>query len=419
MTEENIKQATEVLVNDIARFTKDIESLRTTLPKMMRVAEDFRSESRSKYSEFLSTRGTVREKTGSITTYLLKMEDMSTASKLEREIEQSRIAFRLIPRNFLTSLVSQYDSFIGRLIRFMFTVKPEMLNGSDKLLSFAELTSFKDISSAREFIIEKEIETVIRKSHAEHFEWLKNKLKIPFNKDLACWPDFIELTERRNLFVHTDGKVSSQYIGVCSEYNYKTEKELHVGDQLEVSRNYFENAYKCIYEIGFKMSHVLWRKLCPELIKDSDENIIKITLELIKKCEYDLAIRLLGFFSQKQMKHYDDSKRRILLINYAQAFKWNNNNNHCLDVIKDDDWTACSDRFKLAVAVLHDDYDTCYFIMKRLKHDDDFNRLNYKEWPLFQELIKQPKFGDVYSECYGESFIVEQTATDQQATKTD
>ena len=69
-------------------------------------------------------------------------------------------------------MVSQYDSFLGRLLRLIFLAKPEILNASEKEMTFAELTKFDSIQAARDYIVEKEVETIIRKSHANHFAWL-------------------------------------------------------------------------------------------------------------------------------------------------------------------------------------------------------------------------------------------------------
>ncbi|HCE42373.1 MAG TPA: hypothetical protein DET40_02350 [Lentisphaeria bacterium] len=410
---EEAKHPTEILVDDIARFTEDIESLHTTLPMMMHVTGLLRKDADKKHLDYVSGHGKVKVKSEESTTYTLKFEDMSAVNRLKRNFENFNVATRLIPRHFVTSLVSQYDSFLGRIIRFMFSVKPEMLNASDKSLSFVDLTRFQDIASARAFVMEKEIEAVIRKSHADQFDWLRDKLKIPFNKGLACWPDFIELTERRNLFVHTDGKVSSQYLTVCAEHKCATDKILRVGDQLEVSNAYFENSYKCIFEIGVKMAHVIWRKMCPDRIAESDSNIVDITLELIHKSEYALAIRLLDFFVQKQMKHSDDNSRRIMLINQAQAYKWNGSAERCKEVLHGEDWSACGDKFKLGIAALSDDYSRGYEIMRRLKHDESFHRSFYKDWPIFREFRKQDVFAEVYEECYAERFAMEQITKSQ------
>jgi hypothetical protein len=411
-TEAPIKHPTQILSDDIFSFTQDIECLHTTLPLIMIIMGTVHEETHKSFHTFIDEHSENIE-TGEENTYALKVEDAAEHDRLKRQHNNSLTAMRLIPRHFITSLVSQYDSFLGRVIRFIFAIKPQILNASEKNIAYTDLILFANIDAAREYIIEKEVETIIRKSHVEQFAWLKDKLGTPFNKDLKSWPVFIELTECRNLFVHCDGRVSSQYLKVCSENKCDIAPTLNVGDQLKVNPQYFEDAYKCIYEIGVKLAHVIWRRLSPDHLKEADDNIIAITYGLLEKREFDLAKRLLDFFTQDHMKHSSDVNRRMMIINRAQAYKWAKDNDTCNKILSKLDWSASGDNFKLAVAVLKENYDDAYNLMKRLKHDETFLKTYYKDWPLFMELRKQEAFASVYEECYGEPFKVQQKTEEE------
>ena len=410
---------TEVLKSAISRFTEDIESLHTTLPLLMRLTGILRTDTKKKYDSFMEKSATVVKKTEDVTKYSLEPDSVSRFKRLKHQHDNFRHAYRLIPRHFVISLVAQYDSFLGQIIRFLFSVKPDLLNASGKALPFTELVRFPDIEAARAYIIEKEIESIIRKCHADQFAWLKEKLKTPFNKDLSCWPTFIELTERRNLFVHTDGTVSSQYLAVCAQHKATTIDGVNVGDQLEVPNDYFQEAYRCIFEIGVKMAHVIWRRLCPDQIDASDSNVIDITFDLIEKREYELAIRLLSFFTRKTISHASDSNRRVMLINLAQAYKWKELPEDCANTLALVDWSACDDKFKIAIATLKDNFYAVCEIMKRLKHDSDFHAAFYRDWPLFRKLRKQDSFLTTFEECYGKPFTEQQTTTDDKTAEQD
>lgn len=117
------------------------------------------------------------------------------------------------------------------------------------------------MSNHNKSIIEKEVETVLRNSHVEQFDWLESKFGIPLRKGLDSWPTFVETTERRNLLVHTGGIVSSQYIKNCKEHKVAFGNDLKPGSELHVDAEYVAKAYFCIFEIGVKLAHVLWRKL--------------------------------------------------------------------------------------------------------------------------------------------------------------
>lgn len=411
---QSTQKPTEILAAEIIKFTEDIECLHTTLPLTMGLVGILQKDTGDKFTKFIDEYATDQtEKEKGIITYTLNIEDVKTSDNLKRQHRNFHNAYRLIPRHFVISLVSQYDSFLGKIIRFIYSAKPEKLNSSEKSLRYTDLMSFDSIQSAMEYLIEKEIESVIRKSHSEQFEWLTTKLKNPFNKNLKSWPTFIELTERRNLFVHCDGKVSSQYIKVCTENKCKINSSIKAGDELNVPNTYFEEAYRCIYEIGVKLAQVIWRRLYRNELESADENINNITYGLIDRGEYDLAIQLLDFFTEKHIKHASENNRLMLTINKAQAYKWLKNEKKCCEILNLEDWTASEDKFKIGVTVLRNDFNSAYDYMKRLKHNPEFHRAFYKDWPIFKKLRREEKFKDVYKECYDEDFRIEKSTEEK------
>ena len=158
---------------------------------------------------------------------------------MERNEKIANHSIEILPNSLFVSLISQFDAFLGKLIKQIFLTKPEILNSSEKNISFAKLSELKSFEEAKEYMIEKEIESVLRESHTDHFQWLENKLRITLRKDLDIWKDFIEITERRNLLVHNDGIVTSQYLLICRQNNVTFSSEPKIGDQLNVDPEYF------------------------------------------------------------------------------------------------------------------------------------------------------------------------------------
>jgi len=405
--QETERHPTKILAESVTKFAEDIDSLCTTLPLLMAVMTTVVKKSEEDFQTFINESASNKTENDHHITYTIKVEDITRHNRLKRNRNSALTSVKFIPRHYITSLVSQYDSFLGCIVRFIFDANSEILDASEKSIPFTELQKFDTIRAASDYIIEKEVEAVIRKSVVEQFKWLKEKLKIPFTKNLKSWPVFVELNERRNLFVHCDGYASSQYIKCCSEHKCKLDSTLKIGDQLGVDPDYFREAYKCVYEIGVKAAHVVWRKLCSTYIEDSDDNIINLTFDLIQNKQYDLAIRLLDFFTGPTFKHSSETNKLIMIVNLAQAYKWDGDGKSCKKVIDQIDWSASEDRFKLAVAVLRDDYDQTYDLMKRLRHDEYFHKSYYRNWPLFKQLRKEEKFPDVFEECYGEPFNIQ------------
>lgn len=218
---------------------------------------------------------------------------------LKKHVQQTAMAHSVVPRSFLVSLVSSYDAFLGKLVSALFRAKPEMLKSSDRTLTYSQLSEFDSIAGARDHLLEKEVETLLRKSHAEQFDWLENKFSIKLRVDLPVWPTFIEVTERRNLFVHSDGIVSSQYLKVCCEHGACLDPQIKQGSRLEVAHAYFVSAYEAVFEIAVKLGQVLWRKLKPLDVKAADHNLSSVCYDLLTERKHRLAQKNAGFCLQR------------------------------------------------------------------------------------------------------------------------
>lgn len=389
---------------EIDLFCKHLDAIGDVLVSTVLAVHQVTSNVRKRLTDFEEANCTVEVDADGQRTVKIPYDKLTSWRKLHRRYEHFLHARQLFPRSLLVSLISQYDAYLGRLLRTAFVRKPEILNSSEKKISFDSLTRFESIQAAREFILEKEVESILRSSHAEQFKWMENAFSVTLTKDLQVWPEFIELTERRNLFVHTDGVVSSQYMSVCKQHACAIDEGVKEGERLHVPPEYFENAHRCMAEIGIKLGHVLWRKLLPSERKEADSHLVRTTYELIEQGRLDLAIALLDFACDAFKKFESETTRLTLLVNRAQAYKWKGNNERCKKLMKSEDWSAKSDDYRLADAVLAEDWTKSAKIMRRIGKDGSVEKHSYRDWPLFRDFRKQALFLDTYSEVFGEPF---------------
>lgn len=400
--------------NAINKFLNHIESLWTSMPIVLKTIERTKNSALAEHMEFLKNNCKLIE---SENHFLIPIEHLRKNSQLGKSVDNSSTAIKIIKRNFLVSIISQFDTYVSDLIKAIFAVRPEIIQSSEKQLTFAELNKFNTIQEAQDYIIEKEIETVLRESYTEQFKWFENKLKIQLRKDLPIWQTFIEITQRRNLFVHNDGKISTQYLNVCKENNVPLDDKLKVGDELDVGLKYFDKSFKCLFEIGVKLNQVIRRNLLPEELEKADNSFLNISFELIQNSQLDLA-KTLYDFSDKYIKRYsnDDLKLRILL-NRAQTYKWLDKEKECNDIINSIDWTATGDLFKLASKVLIDDFVSACEIMRNIGDNEKvLNKAFYKDWPIFKKFRSTDEFKKAYLEIFKSEFeiTVEKNDTTQQ-----
>lgn len=335
---------------------------------------------------------------------LVKADSAQQFEDLNKQLRAYGLAFKTIPRSYVMALVSQYDAFLGRLLRVIFLTKPELLNSSERNLTFSQLVEFGSVDDAKEFILEKEVEGVLRRSHTEQFQWMESKFDIPLRKGLDAWTTFVEVTERRNLFVHTGGVVSSQYLKVCKENGVDLHKT-ELGDELSVSPAYFEKAYNVMFQIGFKLAHVLWRKFNPDEIEGADTNLISIGYDTLHEENYPLTKMIFDFATQTLKKHGREESRRIMIVNQALAYKWSGEENKAKSFISQEDWSATRARFRLAEAVLLDKFEDAYEIMREIgKNDREVAKEDYRDWPLFKIIKKEAKFREIFQEIFSEPY---------------
>lgn len=303
----------------------------------------------------------------------------------------------------MISLISQFDVFYAALVRVIFYSKPELLNASDKTLLYSQIIEFDSIDEVKDYVIEKEVNVLLRESHEQQIKWLEKKLGIQIIDLLKNWQQFIELTERRNLFVHCDGAVSDQYLNICRKHNVEINPELKIGSNMGVNKKYFEQSYKCIFETGIVLAQTIWRKLFPKDLEEADNNLNNICYNLLIDEEFDLAKRLLDYAaSLKKVNSYES--KLYFIVNKALAYKLSGDNNSCKKILDEFDWSAFSNLFKLARFVLLDDFDNAATIMRKIGTSGEVTQADYRQWPLFKEFRRTELFLKIYKDIFDQEF---------------
>ena len=305
----------------------------------------------------------------------------------------------MIPRNFVVSLISEYDSFLGNLIKAFYLKKPDLLQGVERQITYSDLVKYKSIEDAREFILEKEIESILRKSHTEHFDILEKKFSIDLRKGLEIWPSFVEITERRNLFVHCDGVVSSQYLKNCLA-NKCNVNDVEIGEKLDAPIEYINNTFQILNQLSIKLTHVLWRKILPEERDVADAALINLSFDLLLQERYDLVSDVLDLFVNTINKFHDETTKRILVVNLALSYKLANKKEKCNRELSRYDWSAIGYDFKIAHAVLTEQYEQAGQYMEKLAATADMGEIEFLEWPIFKEFRESEYFVPAFKRSF-------------------
>lgn len=392
---------------NLKEFLIQIDAIKDTLQQTIILIHPFNKQSFDDFVIFLKDNVKEIEDDNGKKRFLIDAEKSKVFETLERNASISELASKIIIESLFVSLISHYDAFLSKLLRNIYEIQPEVLNGSERNLTFTQLIEMQTIESAREHIIDKEIDAIIRKSHSEQFDYLEKLLSIKLREKLPIWQTFIEITERRSLLVHCDGIVSNQYLKNCDEHNCNIEK-IQIGDRLGIEIDYFIEAYACLYEMATKLTHTLWRKLLITDLENADKELNDICYHLIDTKSFKIADILLEF-ACNQKKHFDDLYKNVFIVNAALSKYLQNQKEEAKTILLKKDWSACSDNFKLACAVITENSEKAYELMLKIGENGDVDKSNYKEWPLFKKIRKEKKFKETYYNIFKEEYSVLET----------
>lgn len=304
----------------------------------------------------------------------------------------------LLPRSIYVSMVSVYDAFLIRFLRSLFKLCPQILNSSDKTITVSDLMKFGNIDELKNFLIEGDIDSILREEHAKQLDLINKKfsLKMKLDPELQC--SLSEVTRLRNLYVHTDEGLYSEEIHNKKDDELKTVR-------LGVSLNDIDKCYYTLFEICVKMTHYIWRKFYKDDLKWADSSLNEISYNLLCKEKYQLAQKILKFACTETCAFNEQSKM-IFIVNYALSHKLDNDDKKCKKILDDYDWSAKMDDFKIAHAVLLENWAKASEVMYSIGNNKDWIQ-PYQEWPLFYKFRGRDEFLATYKDIYGVDFILD------------
>jgi hypothetical protein len=216
----------------------------------------------------------------------------------------------------------------------LFESQPGIIDRSERRLSFADLKQFDDIEDARNYLVEDEINILMRENHLKQFDHLDKRIGYRYPSDDYLFRSFIEVTETRNLVVHTDGIVSKQYIDSCRSNGVKLPCGISAGDRRIITKEYFLQSCDCLIEMAVKTGHGLWRKLQPDQGDFQGNHYNTVAYTLVRDEQYQLAVNLLEFSLRKETNYVNGASRMSARINLAQAYKWAGDVKKCLEILE-------------------------------------------------------------------------------------
>ncbi|WP_157770273.1 hypothetical protein [Methylomonas koyamae] len=399
--DDGVLNAIPVAINALIHAVKDTEEAASLyIPVAIKIHNKRALKANQKFEEGSSLLDTEEKQSQA-----LGMKYLLDAGRTFDRLENSRVP-DIIEKSLFLNLFSDFDSFIGELVSCIFFKKPELFNSLGRQISVADILSFNDFDELKEKVLSDEIECLRRKSYVDQFTDIGKTFRVELKK-FDRWSQFVELTQRRNLLMHCNGIVSEQYMTICKQEGYKFDSEIVVGSKLKIGKEYFISSINLILEVAVKLGHTLWRKVFPDELEEADDHLADVIYDFLHEEDWNKAI-CFGEYSNNLQNVSSDLRRKINIINLVIAYKMSGDNNKACEVLSSIDWSASLDDFKIAQAVLLDDFDGAKeFMIKIGKKGTLIKESAYHNFPLFKEFRSSEQFKSGYEEVFGYSFLSE------------
>lgn len=382
----------------IDNFLNDLECIKEMFSLVVPVLKD-KDDERQKSITNIATKISEAKESAPATPIINGIE----ALDFLRHIRRLKRADNLFRQNTIVSIVSRFDEFITEVSLTAFKKNPNWLKNPDKKISYKELMDIESIDNLKNDLILREIGSLMRDSHVDQIEFLDEKLKIGIKDNFKDWTLFIEVTERRNLFVHTGGKVSDQYLTVCKKHDIKLNEKIREGSSLSVSDDYFEKAFNSFFELSIRIGQAASRRLFPDALKEADSMLNHYGYELLQNESWTLAEKIFDFaLSIPQQLLAPGEYRYYYLLNKCIALKWSGGDYKSL--LASQDWEAFHPKYHLAIQVLNDDFAKASETMKSQDVVEAVEESGFKDWPLFRDFRKTDLFKDSFKEIFKKDF---------------
>ena len=340
-------------------------------------------------------------------------EKLRNFKKYERKKKRAEKAFQLILPTYVVSAVSIFDSFLAGLIRCIYNLKPELLLDSNMTFFYRELVKYDTLKEVKKTIIDATIDKLFRDSHTEQIAWIEKSIDINTLRKFSGWSNYIELTERRNLFVHSDGVVSSQYINECQKAGYNVDN-ISIGSRLSADKMYFDQSYNLLYEMAIMLTQILINKLYigkySEDTSERDNILITCVFDLIVDKHYEIAINISNFARDSKTFKRNLKDKAFIELNLAQAYKWSNKPDNCKALLDSMDVSAMNDALKIPKLTLEDNFSEVYPLMITVgDRNEILKKESYRDWPIFKEIRKEKEFADTFKRIFNEDLVESNT----------
>lgn len=395
-------RATHPIGTAIEIFVEELRGLREVMPLLSTTAKDAEEDARKqKQDELLRTGLPIleddrvkalpgrRRLSAGMRTKLLHHQVAATGLlHAERDLGSA----------MLLMMSAHFDRFVGDMVRAAFEIKPEMRKALRREISFSDLADLPSIDAVQDLVVEKEIEIILHGNRASQIKWFESRCGMrEFDRGLAA--ELSDVAELRNLIAHHGGEVTNRVGFGLRSQKTKLLRPYKAGDSIFVTKEHIDLVHDILFTAAIAISQGVWRNLREDQRPYADHNFHALTYARLALEEFGLARRalLLGIKFRETMSL---SARLVNTVNLAQTYKWLGDQDGCDNVLGSEDWEEHEEPFRLAVAVLNDEWESARVLMEKCAKENLVDRAEFEDWPVFRQFRKTEHFRSAFERAY-------------------
>ncbi|WP_141104874.1 hypothetical protein [Thioclava sp. IC9] len=297
--------------------------------------------------------------------FVIHDDDITAVAQKLSTTSQMLKAARSIQRANLSALIAEFDFLMLRLLTSVCQDFPEYLISDEETISVGLLRSGKSFEDWQAEQIERKISRKLRESHQDLIDWiltdvakLKDSSKVHSSH---FYRDFLEVCQRRHLFIHNGGIVNEDYLEKCKGAGFKIEQLPKIGTALSIDPEYLRSSAARVYLVGAFIIHLVFQSIYSEKRQFSFRALLSASHEFLLSDLTKMAERIIDFAEFNSTK-FDHDLRLKFGINRALARLYEPNtdkdtqNKNARQVLDKYDWSVVDPILKLALACVRRDF---------------------------------------------------------------
>jgi hypothetical protein len=404
--------------NEMARFREHMESLVFAADIATNVLSGVHSISVLKLQKFIQDHGiTSKSISGDRIEFDVPLGLKSPFASIAAPCERTEIAQKITQRSLVAALVSEYETFLARILRLVLLARPECCLSFKKTTDTADVFACDTLDELRTLIVDREVDSFLYLSCDQQIKWVEDNLHVPLRGTLDFLSNLAEILARRNLYMHADGIVNERYLSTCKIAQFPIDPTVCLGNELPVGPGYYRNACQTLLLVGEEIGVSVWKHSFPDETETAT-NILTVALLLdpIAQGELDFAQYYGEYLLRTEPMDASNDASVFIGINTAQAYKWAGKVDACRKILNGIDWHKASTKAQLGRCVLMDETQEAGRLMEQIPScPDGIEAVSYRDWPIFREFRKSSEFLKSFERVFGMKYadFVSNPSTDK------